>query len=78
MVNRLAISNMMFFFFFFVFFFAISWAAPVAYGGLVFVCLFVCFFFLGPHLQHMDVPRLGVKLELYLLAYTTATAMQDP
>ena len=35
------------------------------------------FFFLGPHLQHMDIPRLGVELELQLLAYTTATAMRD-
>ena len=26
------------------------------------VCLFVCF--LGPNLQHMEVPRLGVELEL--------------
>ena len=25
----------------------------------------------------MEVPRLGVELELQLLAYTTATAMQD-
>ena len=25
----------------------------------------------------MEVPRLGVKLELQLLAYTTATAMPD-
>ena len=26
-------------------------------------CLFVCLFaFLGPHLQHMEVPRLRVKL----------------
>ena len=33
--------------------------------------------FLGLHLQHMDVPRLGVKLDLQLLAYTTATAMWD-
>ena len=32
--------------------------------------------FLGPHPQHMEVPRLGVKPELQLLA--TATAMQDP
>ena len=31
----------------------------------------------GEHLQHMEVPRLGVKLELQLPAYTTATAMQD-
>ena len=28
--------------------------------------------FLGLHLQHMEVPRLGVELELQLLAYTTA------
>ena len=34
------------------------------------------FVFLGQHLQHMEVPRLGVKSELQLLAYTTAT--QDP
>ena len=26
----------------------------------------------------MEVPRLGVELELQLLVYTTATAMQDP
>ena len=26
----------------------------------------------------MEVPRLGVKSELQLLAYTTATAMQNP
>ena len=26
----------------------------------------------------MEVPRLGVELELQLLTYTTATAMQDP
>ena len=25
----------------------------------------------------MEVPRLGVQLELHLLAYATATAMQD-
>ena len=26
----------------------------------------------------MEVPSLGVELELYLLAYTTATAILDP
>ena len=26
----------------------------------------------------MEIPRLGVKLELQLLAYTTASATQDP
>ena len=35
---------------------------------------FLVFGFLGLHPQHMEVPRLGVKLDLQLLAYTTATA----
>ena len=41
-----------------------------------FKCLnFILFFvFLGLHPEHMEVPRLGVKTELQLLAYTTATA----
>ena len=43
---------------------------------LLFIYLFI-FCFLGPHLRHMEVPRLGVKLELQLLAYTTATATQN-
>ena len=34
--------------------------------------------FLGPHLWHMEVPRLGVELELHLTANTTATATPDP
>ena len=36
--------------------------------------LFLFFFLLGTHLWHMEVPRLGVKSELQLLAYITATA----
>jgi len=36
------------------------------------------FCFLGPHLWHMESPRLGVESELQLLAYTTATATQHP
>ena len=32
------------------------------YHGFFFVC--VCVFFLGPHAQHMEVPRLGTELEL--------------
>ena len=41
------------------------------------------FFFFRLHLQHMEVPRLGVQLELQLPACTTATtarflAMLDP
>ena len=35
------------------------------------------FVFLGSHPQHMEVPMLGAKLQLHLLAYTTATASQD-
>ena len=34
--------------------------------------------FLGLYPQYMNVPKLGVKSELQLLAYTTAIAMQDP
>ena len=37
-----------------------------------FCCLFFCF--LGLHLWHMEVPRLGVESELQLPVYTTATA----
>ena len=53
------------FFFFFLF--------PSLPFFLSLIFLFVCF--LGPHPQHMKVPRLGVEWELQLLAYTTATAI---
>ena len=36
------------------------------------------FFLGGAHPWHMEVPRLGVKSELQLLAYATAIAMRDP
>uniref|UniRef100_A0A8D0YFV1 Roundabout guidance receptor 2 n=1 Tax=Sus scrofa TaxID=9823 RepID=A0A8D0YFV1_PIG len=36
-------------------------------------CFLHLFVFLGLHPQHMEVPRRGVKLELQLLVYTTAT-----
>ena len=39
---------------------------------------FFFFLFLCLHLWHKEVPRLGVKQELQLLAYTTATATPDP
>ena len=45
--------------------------------SIIYIILFSFFFsfcFLGLHLQHMDVSRLGVKSELQLPAYTTATA----
>ena len=45
--------------------------------------IYLFIFFLWPHLWHMEVPRLGVELELQLLTYTAAglhhiTVMQDP
>ena len=40
--------------------------------------LFFVFFFSGPHPWHMEVHSLGIKSELQLPAYTTATAMPDP
>ena len=43
----------------------------------MYINVYFIFCFLGLHLWHMEVPRLGVKLELQLLAYATATAMQD-
>ena len=42
------------------------------------VFVFVFFCFLGPHMQHVEVPRLGVKSELQLPASATATATLDP
>ena len=39
-----------------------------------FFSFFFFFFFLGVPLQHFEVPRVGVKRELQLLAYCTATA----
>ena len=42
----------------------------------VFYLFIYCF--LGPHLQHTEVPRLGVQQELQLPAYTTTTATSDP
>ena len=39
---------------------------------------FFFFVFLGLRLQHMEVPRLGVKSELSMPAYTTATATRGP
>jgi len=45
---------------------------------LLFLFFIFIFCFLGPHLQHMEVPRLGVKSELQLPAYTTVTEKWDP
>ena len=40
------------------------------------MCIIYLFLFLGPHLQHMAAPRLGVEWELQLLAYA-ASATSD-
>ena len=46
---------------------------------LAFFFFFFFFFsFLGLHQKYMEVPRLGVELELQLPADTTATATRDP
>ena len=49
-------------------------------GIFIFYLIYLFFVFLSilvPHLWHMEVPRLGLQSELYLLAYVRATAMQD-
>ena len=43
----------------------------------IYIYIFVFLPFLGLLPQHKEVPRLGVKSELQLPAYTTATATQD-
>ena len=43
----------------------------------VFLLLLLLLLFLGPHPQHMETSRLGVKSELQPLAYTTASPMPD-
>ena len=45
-------------------------------GGFA-INLSLFFFFLWPHLWHMEVLRLGVKLEVQLQAHTAATATPD-
>ena len=54
-------------------------SSPLKITPLHFFCFSFSFFFffLGPHPWHMEVPRLGVKSELQLLAYAPATAMPD-
>ena len=51
---------------------------PDARTPFLFVVVVFAFCFLGLHPRHMEVPRLGVELELQLPAHTTATAAWDP
>ena len=44
----------------------------------IYIYIYIFFFsFLRQPLWHVEVPRLGVEMELQLPAYTTATAMPD-
>ena len=46
------------------------------YNDFYLFIFIVIFYFLGLHPQHIEVPRLGIKSELQLPAYATAT--QEP
>ena len=50
----------------------VDFSIPFYFSFLLF------FFFLGPHLQHMEILELGVESELQLPACATAMATQDP
>uniref|UniRef100_A0A8D1E639 Protein NLRC5 n=1 Tax=Sus scrofa TaxID=9823 RepID=A0A8D1E639_PIG len=50
-------------------------AEGLAQGSGLSIYLFIAF--LGPHLQHMEIPRLGVQSELHPPAYAIATALWD-
>ena len=51
----------------------VSFVLPV-----LFLKFYLFIFFLGLHPRHMEAPKLGVKSELQLPAYTTAIAISDP
>ena len=51
--------------------------AFIIFSKTMTISFFFFLVFLGLHPQQMEVPRLGVKLKLQLLAYTTATAIPD-
>ena len=52
--------------------------ACLLFKSLLLLLLLSLFVFLGLHPRHVEVPWLGVKSELYSLAYATATATPDP
>ena len=54
------------------------WSCCATAGTPRVLFLFPSCLFLGLYLQHIKVPRLGVKSELQFLAYATATTTQDP
>ena len=61
----------------------ILWGDRDEKRGPLFFSFFLSFYFyffafLGVHLQHIEVPRLGAESELQLLAYTIAIPTEDP
>ena len=59
-------------------FFASTWWFQFFFLFFNFNYYYYYFCFLGLYPRHMEVPSLGGRSELQLLAYTTATATQDP
>ena len=49
-------------------------SAQIFIKGSNTILSFLCFCFLGLNLWHMEVPRLGVKLDQQLLTYAIATS----
>ena len=47
--------------------------SPILFRCTPWEVIYIFFFFLRLRLWHMEVPRLGVRLQLQLLAYTIAT-----
>ena len=47
-------------------------------SGFFFVLFFLFLLFLGLYLWQVEIPRLGVELEMQLPVYTIAIAMPDP
>ena len=85
-INKYSIQRNTFIALFFVVFFCFCWVhlfvlqeqclqEKITLFFVLFLFLFFCF--LGLHPQHMEVPKLGVKSELQLPAYTTAIATWD-
>ena len=55
----------------------VTWEDTAATPAFVVGVFFFFFLLFRPHLRHMEVPGLEVKLELQLPVYTTATATWD-
>ena len=54
-----------------------SWPGNFCMSQKEYTAFFFFFFFLGAHLWHMEVPQPGVKSELQLLVYATASTTWD-